>query len=81
MDLPNWMIWVTWFVDALLATLMTVVIVILLVCIEWNAGNGKLKMDSDGFMMFTLFLLYGISLIWFCFAISTLFTSRKYEFP
>ena len=77
MGLPNWMNWLTWFLDAFFATFITVVIVILLVCIEWSPGNGKIIMDSDGFMMFIFFMLYGVSLIWICFAISTLFTSRK----
>ena len=58
MGLSNWMIWVTWFLDALLATLITVAIVILLVCIEWTAGKGKLIMDSDGFMIFILFFFW-----------------------
>ena len=77
MGLPNWMNWLTWFLDAFFATFITVVIVILLVCVEWSPGNGKIIMDSDGFMMFIFFMLYGVSLIWICFAISTLFTSRK----
>ena len=77
MGLPNWMNWLTWFLDAFFATFITVVIVILLVCIEWSPGNGKIISDSDGFMMFIFFMLYGFSLIWICFAISTLFTSRK----
>ena len=86
MGLPNWMNWMTWFFDAFFATFLTVGIVVLLICVEWNAGYGKIIMDSNWFMMYIFFMLYGVSLIWFKFALSTFFTSRKlnrksYFFP
>ena len=77
MGVSNWIVWLTWFLDALLATFATTLIVIVLVCIEWISGNGSLMLDSDGFMIFIFVMLYGISIIGICFAISTLFTSRK----
>ena len=77
MGLPNWVNWLTWFIDAFIATFTTVALVILLICIEWSPGYGKIIQDSDWFLMFIFFMLYGVALICFCFALSTLFTSRK----
>ena len=77
MGLPNWMNWMTWFFDAFFATFLTVGIVVVLICVEWNSAYGKIIMDSNWFMMFVFLMLYGVSLIWFKFALSTLFTSRK----
>ena len=79
MGLPNWMNWMTWFFDAFFATFLTVGIVVVLICVEWNSAYGKIIMDSNWFMMFVFLMLYGVSLIWFKFALSTLFTSRKSE--
>ena len=79
MGLPNWMNWMTWFFDAFFATFLTVGIVVVLICVEWNSAYGKIIMDSNWFMMFVFLMLYGVSLIWFKFALSTFFTSRKLE--
>ena len=78
MGLPNWLNWMTWFVDAFFATLLTVALVILLVCTEWSEGYGKIIADSNPFMMFIFIMLYGVALISFCFCLTTFFTSRKY---
>lgn len=67
----------TWFFDAFFATFLTVGIVVVLICVEWNSAYGKIIMDSNWFMMFVFLMLYGVSLIWFKFALSTLFTSRE----
>ena len=77
MGLPNWINWMTWFFDAFFATFITVGIVVVLICVEWSVGYGKIIMDSNWFMMYIFFMLYGVSLIWFKFALSTFFTSRK----
>ena len=78
MGLPNWINWLTWYLDAFMATTISVALMIILLCIEWSAGYGKIIQDSDPFMMFIFFMLYGVALIFFCFALSTFFTSRKY---
>ena len=79
MGLPNWMNWLTWFFDAVFATFITVAIVILLLCCQWSSGYEKIITESNSFLIFIFIMLYGISLIWICFAMSTLFKSRKFK--
>ena len=76
MGLPNWMHWVTWFINALSTATVTLVIIVLLLCIAWKDGS-KVLDYSNWFVLFVFLFLYTAAIVTFSFAQTTLFDSRK----
>ena len=76
MGLPNWMHWVTWFINAMGTATVTLVIIVMLVCIEWKEGSRVLDY-SNWFVLFIFLFLYTAAIVTFTFAITTLFDSRE----
>lgn len=76
MGLPNWMHWVTWFINAFSTATVTLVIIVLLVCIEWKVGSRVLDY-SNWSVLFVFLFLYTAAIVTQTFAITTLFDSRK----
>ena len=80
MGLPNWMHWVSWFLNAVFTSVISIAIIVALVCVEWKPGTGGVIDYSDPFLIFLFLLLYAMALICFLFALSTFFDSRKLKF-
>ncbi len=45
MGLPNWMHWVSWFLNAYVTSAISVLIMVALICIEWQSGTGAVRHD------------------------------------
>ncbi len=43
MGLPNWMHWVSWFLNAYITSAISVLIMVALICIEWKPGTGAVS--------------------------------------
>src|SRR6218665_68867 len=70
MGLRTWVYWLSWFVKFLLLTLGSIIII----TVTFHApmsSNGPVIFSSAGTITFVLLVLYSMSLITFCFAIST----------
>lgn len=72
MGLRNWVNWLAWFVKYFIFILISVSIMTFFFHIDF--GNGRIFNYSDPSLTFVFLLLYCISIIFFCFAISTFFS-------
>ena len=72
MGLANWLHWTAWLVKYLLFLLISVIIMTILICVRF--GEGSILTYSDGSLLFVFLMLYCLSIITFCFAISTFFS-------
>lgn len=76
MGLSNWLHWAAWFVKYLVFIMVTIAIITLFVCI--HTDHGAVIGKSDPSVVFVFLLLYSISTISFCFAVSVFFSRGKY---
>lgn len=71
MGLSNWIHWVSHFVWNFGFFLIPVTLLTVMLCTSF--GNAKVFRFADGSLIFVFLLVYTVSMICFCFAISTLF--------
>lgn len=83
MGLSGWLVWLGWFfysfiIILLVSSIMTFFLKMELIPTEDGSGYlPPILAYTDPFFVWILFLLYGISSIVFCFAISTFFSKRE----
>jgi ATP-binding cassette subfamily A (ABC1) protein 3 len=78
MGLPNWMHWITWYVNAMLTSTVTIVIIVLLLCVTWKEGTGSVLDYSDPSVIFIFFAFYTAGIVTFTFTLTTFFDSREF---
>lgn len=71
MGINNWLHWMAWFVKYFLFLLITVSIMTLFLCIE--TGKGPVIGKTDPSIVFVFLMVYAVSAISFCFAVSVFF--------
>lgn len=83
MGLNGWLVWLGWFLYSFTVILVVSLIMTFFLKVEFirnKDGLGYLPPMlpySDASLVWTLLILYGISSIVFCFAISTFFSKRE----
>ncbi|KAL3876097.1 hypothetical protein ACJMK2_033975 [Sinanodonta woodiana] len=75
MGLSNWLHWLAWFTKYFLFLLITVGIITLFVCVKTNKGSVIGETDPSFILVFLM--IYAISTIFFCFAISVFFSTAN----
>ena len=75
MGLNNWLHWLAWFVKYLLFMLVTVLIMLLFFSIQ--TSRGPVIGNTSPTVLFVFLMLYAVSTISFCFAVSTFFSKGR----
>ncbi len=76
MGMPGYLNWLSWFTVCIVSASFTNAIVTLLVCVDYS-GFGAVVTNSNFFVFFLLLTFYATALIFFIFAMSTLFNNGK----
>lgn len=80
MGMNRWVMWLGWFLHALLVVLVVATIITVMITVSLHA-RGKVIPPiigySDPSFVWVMVILYGICAISFCLAISTLFSRRE----
>ncbi|XP_063592166.1 phospholipid-transporting ATPase ABCA3-like [Penaeus indicus] len=80
MGLERWLVWLGWFLHSFIVILVVSTVITILLKLQltpMDDSSGFLPpiiIHTDPFFMWVLFVLYGISSIAFCFAVSTFFS-------
>nr|XP_053628150.1 phospholipid-transporting ATPase ABCA3-like [Cherax quadricarinatus] len=77
MGMNRWLLWLGWFFHALVVVLVMVTIITVMITVGLQSRGAyvpPILNYSDSFFVWILLVLYGISSITFCLAISTLFS-------
>ncbi|KAA0192008.1 hypothetical protein HAZT_HAZT001559 [Hyalella azteca] len=75
MGLPNYLHWAAWFVKSFIFLLITTLLITILLCTKWQ-GSGSLAVlhKSDPSLVLAFLCVYLVTVISFCFLLSTLFS-------
>ncbi|XP_072014244.1 LOW QUALITY PROTEIN: phospholipid-transporting ATPase ABCA3-like [Amphiura filiformis] len=74
MGLSNWVHWLAWFVKNFLFLCITTILIVILCKV------GRIFQYTDGFLLFIFFMLWMISTIAWCFAVSVFFSRARLGF-
>ncbi|KAF2368204.1 ABC transporter-like [Trinorchestia longiramus] len=78
MGLPNYLHWAAWFVKSLAFLTVTTLLITLLLCTKWQgAGSLAVLHNSDPSLVFCFLCVYLLTVISFCFMLSTLFSKAN----
>ena len=72
MGLNNWLHWAAWFVKYLLFLCITVAVMTLFLCV--GTAKGPVIGKTDPSVVFVYLIVYSVSTISFCFAVSVFFS-------
>lgn len=82
MGLSSAVYWTSWFLKDFIYLLIACLIYVLLWTVPWPfLKGGAVIALSDPFLIYLFFMCYSISIIAFCFMISTMFKKGKYLYP
>ena len=75
MGLKVWVSWLAWFVKYLI--MMLAIVLILTLLFSLNIGEGAVIRYTQVSVTFMFFFLYALTVIMFCFMVSTFFSKGK----
>ncbi len=75
MGLPNWMNWLSWYLNGVLTSFLVVGIIVFLLCVDFD--EGKLLEFSDWSVIYFYLMLHASGLVLLTFALSACFDNRK----
>lgn len=73
MGLKSWMIWTGWILHNFFVYAISITIITYISCYELYSGKGALLTHTNPLLFWTFLIMYMMSGIFFCFAISSLF--------
>ncbi|CAG7824302.1 unnamed protein product [Allacma fusca] len=76
MGLPNWLHWTAWFLKAITSLGLAGILIVAFTKIKFG-GERSILTESDSTIIFGVLLCHGITLIAFCFFLSTLFAKAS----
>ena len=76
MGLKDWMLWLGWYINALIVNIISISIITLILKID--VGIHAIMPNSDWFLIWLFLFFYCLAGIAFCFAVSSFFERRKY---
>ncbi|CAL4102208.1 unnamed protein product, partial [Meganyctiphanes norvegica] len=75
MGLDGWLVWLGWFLHSFMSIVVTASIITIFLKVQIVSGSiPPIIINTDGFFLWFLLLMYGIASIAFCFALATFFT-------
>ena len=77
MGMPGWLHWAAWFCKYFSFLMINVVVMTVFYSLDFGKGAVVNKMDPSLLLVF--FILYTISVILFCFAVSVFFSSGELD--
>ncbi|XP_063224088.1 phospholipid-transporting ATPase ABCA3-like isoform X2 [Bacillus rossius redtenbacheri] len=78
MGLPSWLHWTAWFVSCFLVLLISVILVTVLTKVSWNSSSDlAVFTKSNGIIIFIFLMLYAVTIICFCFMVSSFFSKAN----
>ncbi len=80
MGLSGWLHWLAWFVKYIIFIVISIAIETALFCVNTGA-HGRVIGYTSPSVLFVFLLLYGITTISFCFALSTFFSKGTHTCP
>ncbi|XP_046662414.1 phospholipid-transporting ATPase ABCA1-like isoform X2 [Homalodisca vitripennis] len=75
MGLQTWMVWAGWALNGLMVYAITCAVITTLLCYGYDSDKGPVIANVHFTIIFTLFILFCLAAIFFCFAISSFFMS------
>lgn len=78
MGLPNWMHWVSWFLNAFLTSFVVIGLIVMLISVEFKDGYGALLGASSPSFFYFYFMMHASYLIITTFLICVFFENRKF---